>query len=55
MLRAENLLREKESPELATVQSARRTVETRLGKRAKSDAGLPQLLATAGSLSPTAF
>jgi hypothetical protein len=36
------LLKDKEGPELAAVQSARRTVESRLGKRTtKSDASLP--------------
>jgi hypothetical protein len=50
------LLKDKEGPELAAVQSARRTVESRLGKRTtKSDASLPQLLATASGLPPTAF
>ena len=56
LLRAEALLENSNSPELATVQSARRELESRLGASArKSQTNLPQLLATAGSLPTTSF
>jgi tetratricopeptide (TPR) repeat protein len=56
LLRAEDLLKDTESPELATVRSGRRMVESRLGKSAdKSQTGLHNWLATASSLPPTAF
>ncbi len=56
LLRAEELLKNTSSPELATVQSARHELESRLGANArKSQTNLPQLLATAGSLPATSF
>ena len=56
LLRAEELLKSSNSPELATVQSARRELENRLGASArKSQTNLPQLLAAAGSLPTTSF
>ena len=56
MLRAEELLKETNSTELATVQTTLREVESHLGANArKSQSNLPQLLATAGSLPTTSF
>lgn len=56
LLRAEDLLKNTDGPELAAVRSARGEVESRLGKSArKSHTNLPQLLATASSLPTTSF
>ena len=56
MLRAEELLKKTNSPELATVQKARHELESRLGAGARlSQTKLPQLLATAGSLPTASF
>jgi tetratricopeptide (TPR) repeat protein len=55
-LRAEALLANTDSPELASVQTARRQVETRLGKNAgNTQKNLPSLLASAGSIPAASF
>jgi len=56
VLKAEDLLRSANSPELAAVQEARRGLEAHLGASArKSQSNLPQLLATASTLPTTSF
>jgi tetratricopeptide (TPR) repeat protein len=55
-VRAEELLKDAQTPELATVQAARRNVENRLGTSArKSPSALPELLVTAATLPPASF
>ena len=56
LLRAEELLKTTNGPELAAVESARHELEGRLGANArKSQTNLPQLLATASNLPTTSF
>jgi len=56
LLRAEDLLKDAEGPELATVRSGRAAVESRLGRSARRiQEHLSEQLATARSLPPSAF
>ena len=54
--RAEDLLKDTNSPELATVEAARREAESRLGNASRAaQSNLSALLATAGSLPTNSF